>query len=254
MRHTLRSGIIAGVVALGALGLTVPRPALAQSADEIIEQHLAATGGRDVLGKLTTRTATGTIRLTTPVGELMGTIEVYSKKPNKQRTVIKLDLTTLGGGPIVTDQRFDGTTGYIVDPINGNRTVEGTQLDAMRSGSFPTPLLNYKELGASLALSGREPIGGKEAFVMRFTPKAGPPVRMFIDTTTFMLIRTVITLNVPQLGGDIDQVVEFSDFRDVDGVKVPFVTKSTNSVQAITATMTSVKHNVDIEDAAFAKP
>jgi len=254
MRHTLRSGIIAGVVALGALGLTVPRPALAQSADEIIEQHLAATGGRDVLGKLTTRTATGTISLTTPVGELMGTIEVYSKKPNKQRTVIKLDLTTLGGGPIVTDQRFDGTTGYIVDPINGNRTVEGTQLDAMRSGSFPTPLLNYKELGASLALSGREPIGGKEAFVMRFTPKAGPPVRMFIDTTTFMLIRTVITLNVPQLGGDIDQVVEFSDFRDVDGVKVPFVTKSTNSVQAITATMTSVKHNVDIEDAAFAKP
>jgi hypothetical protein len=254
MRHTLRSGIIASVVALGAFGLTVPRPALAQSADEIIEKHLAAAGGRDVLGKLTTRTATGTISLTTPVGELMGTIEVYSKKPNKQRTVIKLDLTTLGGGPIVTDQRFDGTTGYLVDPINGNRAVEGTQLDAMRSGSFPTPLLNYKELGASLALSGREPIGGKEAFVMRFTPKAGPPVRMFIDSTTFMLVRTVITLNVPQLGGDIDQVVEFSDFRDVDGVKVPFVTKSTNSVQAITATMTSVKHNVAIEDAAFAKP
>jgi hypothetical protein len=77
---------------------------------------------------------------------------------------------------------------------------------------------------------------------------------MFIDSTTFMLVRTVITVNVPQLGGDIDQVVEFSDFRDVDGAKVPFVTKSTNSVQAVTATMTSVRHNVEIDDTTFAKP
>jgi zinc protease len=249
MRPTFSS-----LVVLGVLLLAVPRLALAQTADEIVEKHLAASGGREALGKLTSRTATGSISLTTPVGELMGTIEVYSKRPNKQRTVIKLDLTALGGGPIVTDQRFDGTTGYIMDPVNGNRTVEGPQLDAMRSGSFPSPLLNYKELGASLALSGREPVGGKEAFVLRLTPKAGPTVRMFIDSTTFMLVRTVVTVNVPQLGGDIDQVVEFSDFRNVDGITVPFVTKSTNPVQSITATMTSVKHNVDIDDAAFAKP
>ena len=253
MNQLLRNRL-PGVAVLSARIIAVPRPASAQSADEIIEKHLAATGGRAALGKLNTRTATGAISLTTPVGELMGTIEVYSKKPNKQRTVIKLDLTSLGGGPIVTDQRFDGTTGFVMDPINGNRAIEGAQLDAMRNGSFPTPLLNYKELGATLAFSGREPIGDKEAFVLRLTPKAGPPVRMFIDSTTFMLVRTVITVNVPQLGGDIEQVVEFSDFRDVDGIKVPFVTKSANSVQTVTATMTSVKHNGEIEDAAFAKP
>jgi hypothetical protein len=253
MRQTLRSRI-GSLVVLGTLLIGGPRPVLAQTADEIIEKHLAAIGGRAVLGTLTTRTATGAISLTTPVGELMGTIEVYSKRPNKQRTLIKLDLTALGGGPIATDQRFDGTTGYVVDPINGNRAIEGAQLEAMRNGSFPTPLLNYKELGASLSLGGREQVGGKEAFVLRLTPKAGPPVRMFIDSTTFMLVRTVVTVSVPQLGGDIDQVVDFSDFRDVDGVKVPFVTKSTNSVQSITATMTSVKHNVEIADVDFAKP
>jgi len=253
MRQRLRSGIGSQVV-LGALLLAVPRPAAAQTADEIIEKHLAASGGRDVLGKLASRTATGTISLTTPVGELMGAIEVYSKRPNKQRTVIKLDLTSLGGGPIVTDQRFDGTTGYVIDPVNGNRPIEGAQLEAMRNGSFPSPLLNYKELGASLTLLAREPVGGKEAFVVLLTPKAGPPIRMFIDSGSFMLVRTVVIINVPQLGGDINQVVDFSDFRDIDGIKVPFVTKSTNSVQSISATMSSVKHNVDIDDASFAKP
>jgi len=58
-------------------------PSLAQTADEIIEKHLAAAGGRAVLSKLTSRIATGTISITTPVGELKGTIEVYNKKPNK---------------------------------------------------------------------------------------------------------------------------------------------------------------------------
>ena len=56
-----------------------------------------------------------------------------------------------------------------------------------------------------------------------------------------MLVRTIITINVPQLGGPIDQEVEFSDFREVDGVKIPFVTKSSNPVQTITATVLEVK-------------
>ena len=63
-----------------------------------------------------------------------------------------------------------------------------------------------------------------------------------------------MTLNVPQLGGDIEQVVDFSDFRDVDGIKIPFVTKSTNPAQTVTATMMSVKHNMDLDDSSFSKP
>jgi outer membrane lipoprotein-sorting protein len=63
-----------------------------------------------------------------------------------------------------------------------------------------------------------------------------------------------MTVNVPQAGGDIEQVVEFTDFRDVDGVKVAFVTTSTNSLQTIKATITEVKHNTEIDDASFVRP
>ena len=69
-----------------------------------------------------------------------------------------------------------------------------------------------------------------------------------------MLVKTIITINVPQLGGPIDQVVEFSDFRDVDGIKIPYVTKSSNPVQTVTATVTDVKHNTEIDDSSFTKP
>ena len=242
-----------GVALFAALVLWAV-PSLAQTADEIIEKHLAAVGGRAALSKLTSRVATGSISLSTPVGELKGTLEVYNKKPNKSRTLIKVDAAALGGGQIINDQRFDGTAGYIVDSFNGNRAITGDQLEAMKNGGFPTPLLTYKDAGVTAALSGREKVGASEAYVIRFTPKSGPGVRVFIDGQSFMLIKTIITVNVPQLGGPIDQVVEFSDFRDVDGIQVPYTTRSSNPLQTTTATLNDVKHNTQIDDSLFAKP
>jgi outer membrane lipoprotein-sorting protein len=242
------------IVAMAGVAVLVGVPALAQTADEIIEKHLAASGGRAAYTKITSRVGTGAITVTTPVGDLSGTIEVFSKKPNKTRTLIKLDLTAVGAGQMTSDQRFDGTTGYVMDTLQGDRTVEGGQLDAMRNGSFPSPLLTYKETGATMTLGDREKVGGKDTYVIKMTPKAGPATRLFFDAESFMLVRTTVTLNVPQLGGDIEQVVDFSDFRDVDGLKIPFITKSSNAAQTVTATMSSVKHNADIDDASFAKP
>jgi len=229
-------------------------PSLAQTADEIIEKHIAAIGGRAALSKLTSRVSSGTLSLTTPLGELKGTIEVYNKKPNKSRTLIKVDAAALGGGQIVNDQRFDGTTGYVIDTFNGNREITGDQLEVIRSLSFPTPLLTYKEAGSTAVLGNKEKVGASEAYVIQFTPKAGPRTRLFIDAQSFMLVKTVVTVTVPQLGGPIDQAVEFSDFRDVDGFKIPYLTKSSNPVQTVTAIMTDVKHNVDIDDSSFSKP
>jgi outer membrane lipoprotein-sorting protein len=241
------------VIVVSALALC-STAAVAQTADEIVEKHLAASGGRAALSKLTSRRASGTITLTTPVGDLSGPIEVYSKAPNKSRTYIKLDLTAVGGGEVVNDQRFDGAAGYIVDTFNGNREMTGDQLEAMKNGFFPSAFLVYKEQGMQMGLAGREKVGDAEAYVLTMTPKTGPAIRMFIDAATLMLVRTVMTINVPQLGGDIEQVVDFSDFRDVDNVKVPFTTRATNPAQAITSRLTSVTHNVDIPDSDFVRP
>jgi outer membrane lipoprotein-sorting protein len=248
MTKTLRPVIAAIALMLWAV------PTLAQTADEVIEKHLAASGGRAALGNVTSRISNGTITLTTPVGDLKGTIELYQKRPNKTRTLIKIDAAAIGGGQITSDQRFDGTSGYVIDSFNGNRDITGDQLEAMKAGSFPTPFLNYKETGMTATLGPNEKVGGRDAYVVQLTPKAGPGVKAFFDAENFMLVRTTITINVPQLGGPIDQVVEFSDFRDVDGLKIPYATKSSNPVQAVVATVTEVKQNTEIDDSSFAKP
>lgn len=225
---------------------------LAQTADEIIEKHLAAVGGRPALTKLTSRIITGSIVLNSPIGDLPGTVEVYSKSPNKSRTLVKVDVP--GVGQIVDDQRFDGSTGSVTNSFTGNREITGVALEAMRNGAFPTPLLTLKESGATLALTGEEKVGAKDAYVIRATPKAGPAIRLYFDKESFMLVKTVSTINAPELGGDIDQVVEYSDFKEVDGFKIPHTTKTTNPAQTVVSTVKEVKHNVPIDDSSFVKP
>lgn len=227
--------------------------ATAQTADEIVEKHLAALGGREALGRLRTRVSTGTVTLTTAIGPVSGTIEASAKVPNKSRVLIKLDLTAVGGGEIVNDQRFDGTTGHIIDTFNGNRDITGPQLAAMRNNAFPTAWIDYKTRGFTIALSGQETLAGRSAFVLDAMPKGGPTTRAWIDTETYMLVQTSSKAEAPGLG-EIDQVTEFSDYRTVDGVKVPFQVKSINSAQTVTAVLKEVKHNVDLDDASFAKP
>jgi hypothetical protein len=81
----------------------------------------------------------------------------------------------------------------------------------------------------------------------------GPRVRSWVDAETFMLLKTSVTVDAPGVG-PIEQINEFSDFRTVDGVRVPFLVKSLNAVQSATATLTDIRHNAEIADASFAKP
>jgi outer membrane lipoprotein-sorting protein len=242
------------VVALSMLSVMVSAAAFAQTADEVIEKHLAALGGREALNKITSRTVTGTIALSTPAGEVTGTIQVFGKAPNKARSVIKVDLSQFGVGELVVDQRFDGTVGYVLDSMNGNRDITGSQLDNMRNSRFPTPFLDYKENGSKVEIVAAEKAGDRDAYVLQVTPKSGSPSKQYLDKETYMLLKTVTTVNVPQLGRDVEQTGEFADYRAVDGVKLAHTIKSTNAVQAFTITVTSVDHNKQIDDASFAKP
>lgn len=226
----------------------------AQTADEIVERSLTALGGRAALSKVTSRVSTGTITVSTPGGDVTGTVELHNKAPNKSRLLVKIDLSTFGLGQVTQDQRFDGTTGYAIDTLNGNRDITGDQLEVMRSTIFPTPLLQYKESGARVELLGKEKVGDRDAYVLRLTPRAGPASRMFFDAETYMLQKSVVTVNVPQLGSDLEQTTEFSDYRDVDGVKVSFRARSINQLQSLTITLTNVEQNTPIDESMFSKP
>jgi len=227
--------------------------ASAQTADEIVEKSIAAMGGRAAMEKIKTRVMTGTIGLRTPVGDVAGTIEVTNAAPNKARTLINVDLTSLGAGPMKVDQRFDGTTGYVLDSLQGDRPISGDQLAGMKSNSFPHVFLNYKAMGISVKLTGKEKVGSRDAFVLLLEPAEGPATRQFVDAESYLPVKSVTKLTLPQVG-ELEQSAEVSDFRDVDGVKVPFKVEVSSAVQGFTITLTKIEQNVPVDEKIFVKP
>ena len=246
--HMMSKSLVFAMLAIG--WATV---ASAQTVDEVVEKHLTALGGRAALAKLDSRLMVGPITLSTPGGEVSGSIEALAARPNKQRTLIKIDLASVGAGEVTVDQRFDGTNGYMLDSLQGNRAITGSQLETMRSSIFPTQFLDYKDRGAVVELKGKEKLGDSDVFVLVFTPKSGTPVRQYIDAATFLPRRTIATVEVPGMGA-LDQVSDYLEQRDVDGVKVPFLVKSASAAQSFSVTVTRVEHNVKVDQALFVKP
>jgi zinc protease len=248
MRFAMRSAIIVLAALSGA------QAASAQTADEIIEKSIAAQGGRAAFARIKSRTATGTITLNTPVGDIPGTIEIMNAAPNKARSLIKADLTSLGAGPLVVDQRFDGEHGYLMDSLQGDRDITGNLLQNMKNGSFPNGFLNYKELGFSVKLQGREKFGAGEAYVLVFEPAAGSMIKQYIDATSMLPVRYTVRVNIPQLNADVEQTTELSDYREVDGIKLPFALSTSSSAQSYSVAIEKVEHNSAIDPKLFVKP
>jgi len=151
------------------------------------------------------------------------------------------------------DQRFNESSGYVIDTLHGNRDLGGNQLENMKNGSFPTPFLNYKDLGMTAELGGKEKVGERDAYVLILKPKNGSVARQFIDAESYLPIRTVIKVELPQVG-EVEQTTGFSDYREVDGIKVAFSVRASSAVQTSTVVITKVEHNARIDEALFSKP
>jgi len=227
--------------------------AAAQTADEIIEKSITAMGGRAAMEKVKSRQMTGSLSIGTPAGDIQGTIDVLNAVPNKSRTVIKADLSAFGAGPLLVDQRFDGASGYVIDTLQGDRVITGSQLETMKANSFPHPFLNYKAMGISVQLTGKEKVLGADAFVLTFQPTSGPPVKQYVDAATFLPLRTVIRATFPQVG-EVEQHADPSDYRELDGVRVPYRVRVESSVQVLIMTFTKIDQNVAVDDKLFVKP
>lgn len=234
--------------------LIAPATASAQTADEIVEKHLAAIGGRPVLVKATSQVAKGTLAVSTQGMDLGGTVEIYRKAPNKARSVLRIDLSAMGGTEVVIEQRCDGKTAYASNSMQGDREITGEQLQGMLNASFPSPLLTYKDAGAAVTLLGKEKLGDRDVYVLQYAPKAGPSSKNYIDAQTYMLVRNTSSIDVPEAGGKLDQSSDFSDFRDAGGIKMPFRIVQNNASQTVSITLSSVEINVPVDDATFARP
>ncbi|MDX2041290.1 MAG: hypothetical protein SF097_08575 [Acidobacteriota bacterium] len=221
------------------------KPAAAlPSADEILDKFVKASGGKEAIQKLTSRTSKGTFEIES-MG-ISGGFQSFAKAPNKTATVIEIP----GFGTV--QQVFDGTKAWDSNPQTGLRELAGAELAAQkRDGDF-YQTINMKSHYSKMTVKGKEKVGTAEAFVVEAVPTEGSPEKLYFDVTTGLLIRTDTERESPD--GKMAIEAYMSDYKMVDGVNIPHTLKQVTPMFSMSIKMTEVKHNAPVEDAKFNKP
>jgi zinc protease len=214
------------------------------TADQVLAHYVDAIGGRAAWLKLHSRVSKGTIEI--PAwNNLRGSVEIHEKAPDSLLAQI-----ILGGATF--EQGFDGNTAWSQDPRDGVRVLSGAELDdAKREADFYHPL-DLKKIYAKMTVTGLEKVGDRDAYVVEATPASGNPDKLYFDAQNWLLVRSVNNRHTAD-GVAVFQA-EVEDYRDVDGVKLPFTVRQTSAESSFTITFTEVRHNVELADSQFAKP
>lgn len=221
-----------------------------QKADEMLAAYVTALGGRAALEKMNSRTAKGTFQV---LGiALSGPAEMYAKAPNKTLTVLTVP------GQTTLKEGFDGAVGWQEDPDEGVVNKSGLELgSAIRDADFYQPL-KLRTQYPSLALKGTTKRalfkangekGEARELVVLEAPRNGQPRLFYFDARTGLLLRT----EERNQANEITSATEYDDYREVDGVKVPFLIHLIEDAHFIIK-IAEVKQNVEIDDAIFARP
>ena len=221
-----------------------PKPTALPSVDQVLDKYVQAIGGKAALEKVNSRTSKGTFEI--PAMGANGTFMSYEKAPNL--TASTIDIPGFGTVNIV----FDGKSGWQKDPMQGLREQTGAELVMVKINSEFYGPLKMKDLYKKVEVKGKDKVGSAEVYIIEATPSEGSPVKLSFDATTGLLVRQEMEQETPQ--GKMPTEVLLEDYRVVDGVKLPFVVKTSTPAFGFVVKLEEVKHNVTIDDAKFSKP
>ena len=219
----------------GAAKATLP------SAEQLLDKYLAAIGGADALQKITSRVQKGTI---TVFGGQHFPVDVYSKAPNKRLSVMHLQ-----GGDSFTG--FDGKQGWLSFPGRVH-TMSAAENAAARIDADLYLPAHLKTLYEKFRVDIGEKIDGHETYVVAGRTVGQPPLRLYLDKESGLLLRLVRYAETP-LGRNPTQI-DYADYRDANGVKAPFRWILARSGNRFTIQVEQLQQNVPVDDSKFAIP
>ena len=211
------------------------------AAEQLLDKYLAAVGGAEALQKITSSVQKGTL---TAFGGQHFPMDVYSKAPDKRFSVMHLQ-----GGDSVT--AFDGKQGWLSVPGRVHM-MSAAENDAARIDAdlyFPA---HVETLYQKFRVEAGEKIDGHETFLVVGRSEGQPPLRLYFDKESGLLLRLVRYAETP-LGRNPTQI-DYADYRDANGVKIPFRWTLARPGNRFTIQVEQVQQNVPVDDAKFVTP
>lgn len=209
---------------------------------ELIQMAISAGGGAKAFQAIKTVQRKGTMSLTTPQGEMAIEAEVLSAYPAR----LRLNMSTPMGR---RTQILNGDKGWMISP-RGTVPLPPRQTQQMKEDLWHDTMYLFKHAHAPDLASqylGSEDLNGKKHEVVLVTPKGTKGFKLILNAETMMLVQLRYQ-GMSMTGAPASIVEDLSDFREIEGVRVPFksvLSQDGKKVREITVSEVTVNAEVD---------
>ncbi len=212
-----------------------------------LEEWIVAQGGREAISKIKDNKLSCVLNLVAQ--GLNGSFTIQQKNPGK----IRQDIDIMGMKIV---QAYNGTKGWMANPATGavEEMPELLQQEMKRGAIDNVLMLNPDKYGVVFTLEGRQSIEGKEYLILKETYSDGFVATHYLDSETHLLFKTV-AMSLGQMGEKVERETFMSDYRDVQGTKVPFsININQGGAKYATCSVKEYTFNTNPDDAFFDKP
>jgi len=210
------------------------------TAEQVIERHIGAIGGRDAIARIKDMR----MGLTT---ELAGTpVEVmqWYGPDGLFRSQAKAN------GTVLQEEAYDGQRGMRRSPM-GTVELEDADLAELRFNGHPVPELHYAKEVERATLSGRTSIDGKPVLKVHLVLSAGGTVGDYFDEQSGLKLRRVELRSVD--GKPMAITTDYSDYEEAGGVLFPrTILQSGGPSGEVSLKVTAIDLNTGLKPANFA--
>jgi zinc protease len=214
------------------------------SLKEILTRAEKSMGGSDAWKKTNTVMMKGVLQ--SEDSSAFVAIEIYKKAPDKSLLKMKL--------PQDLEMRevCDGKSAWLEDPRGGYHEYKGAELESRLRRSEFSEQAKMILLAATGKVLGADKIGLHTVYVVEYSSQKNETTKLYFDQESGLALRSEETLARPD--GMFTTRLDMDDYRDVDGMMVPFRMKRTEKGSVIKIKLTQVKNNFPIDDEMFVKP
>jgi hypothetical protein len=227
-----------------AITSAIAQEAALPTVDQILEKFVEASGGKPANEKLGSRISEGSFEI--PEMGVYGSLTIYDKAPNKRALLVEIP----GFGTF--KQGVDGEVAWEDNPMSGITVRSGAALAAAKRDAAFHREQNLRDHFKQIEVKGRQQIGEQEVYALEMTPEEGDPETWYFDVATGLLARVDAVRDGPQGSAQIQ--TSFKDYRETDGIKMPFRVDQVMPGMTFVTKLLDVRHNEEIDDALFAKP
>jgi hypothetical protein len=228
----------------GAPGATPrPTPPPRPSAQQVIDKYIAAVGGRDAVAKVQTRRLKGT-------RDSLGREAPYEVTLKGADKLLVVAAAQQGGNDMMS---YSGASGWLVN-AQDHRAMSPAELESLRHTAGIYDLIQLSAATPTMRVTRPERVGERLTDVITNTPSPGVVEKFYFDQETGLLLRRLRLTST--MIGPLPEQWDFSDYRAVEGVQVPFtIVISTPTPRAnSTRKFTDIKFNAPVDDAQFQMP